>query len=305
MDTEDQAYHSGLTFAENASIGSVLKDSEMTAGSPSRKEMNKLFMENQTTSEAHDPRVGSIKLTEGRVGGSSRAMQALTPTSRLAGQLDSITIVRRTVGEGVKFSSIESPSSDYPSGNFSSLTESDRGYASMTSMPSFGKTFENDCPATTSQLQPLPQSSSSEFGGINACMGDRQVRVDGGMDASKCPKFIPAMVEEMNTASEPMMGGRERERNSSSPSHEPPILSLSEGGSVVCGESPSTVPAIGENIEVMTDAYSSGLVSLISEQESGGGVLSKRSAGGLLEAEEPSRKNPRLNPEHPSGNFIN
>lgn len=306
MDTEDQAYRSGLPFAGNASMGSVQKDSEKTAGSSSQKSINKLFRGKLASSEAPDSRAGGIKLAEGRGFGSSVGMHAMTPTSRLAGQLDSITIARSTVGDGIKFSSLDSPTSDCTSSNFPSLTESDRGYVSMTSMPSFGKMYDKDYPATT-QHPPLFQSSSSECSsGLNASKEDRQMEVDDGTNAYKGPMSKLAMAEEMNTVDEPIMEVRERERNSASPSHDPPLLSLPEVGSVVRGESPSAVPAIGENIEVMTDASSSALViSQQAKHESGGecGVLSKRSAGAVFDAEEPSRKNPRLSPEPLSGNF--
>lgn len=327
MDTEDQAYHSGLSIADDAEIGSTvpeddLRDSGKTAGSSyvkERSQMNikdKLFIQNQVTSEI---RVGGIKLAEVRGGGSSTGLlstSAMTPTSKLAGRLDSISIARRTVGDGgVKLPYLDSPTSDYSSGNFPSLTESDHGYASMTSMPSLGKTSDEDgAVAPSKQKTPPPQNFTREGGSdLDACKDDGQMEVDDPPSTAASAGHMSklSMVEEIHVADEQIMKEGEGERDSVSPSPEPSLLSLPAAGSVVRGESPSTIPAIAEDIEIMTDAMlsssssSSAPVSFASEQakQEGGGFLSKRSAVGLSEMDlEPSRKNPRLSPEPSAGN---
>ena len=294
MDTGgDQAYHSGLSYSEDVSTGPVPGGTGKTAGKPCRGEMLKLLGVNRPSSGAPDTRAGGLMLAINKGVALSAGLHAASPTTRLAGQLDSIAIARITRGDGVELSSLASSTSDYASGNFSSLAESDRGYASMSSLTNFMKVDDKECMSTTSQLHSLPQSSDSDAGARDS-LGNRQMEVNDNTDISmdKVSKF--AMTKKTNITSTLIFEGKE-----------------SKNASMVCGEGSSAVPAIAESIEIITDvsaASPSAMSSLMMEQtkqESGGGVLSKRSAGGHSEADaEPSRKNPRLNHDPASGNWI-
>lgn len=295
MDIEDEAYHSlpnaSDEFKEGGkqmevSAGKEGHGSRPTVGSPpkERASMNigdklliggsRSFDKTQTSAE------GTIKVpcSTSNNPKSLTVSNAITPTTRLAGQLGSISFR----GMESKFSAqADSPTSDYASGNFSSLAESDRGYDSLPSMTSNNPTIEKpvlitggDYTGEEMDVDRVKVTSPPE--GTNTDKIDIQ---DVGLLTGKVP--ARTLSETSSMASE-------------SSSLSPAPLSM-RTPSIRSSESPASVPAIAEDIEVVTEAVP---VPSPSERLRPEGVSSKRSAAGLLEGDlGPSTKNPRLSPE--------
>lgn len=323
MDIEDEAYHSGLTlpsasreFKEDGKQRSAGIDGQggsPTAGTPpkERSAMNigdKLFSGGRKCVDkplCSADTGGSIKQTASTLNTpkSVTMTNAMTPTTYLAGQLGSISF--RGSMEG-KFSSLaDSPTSDYASGNFSSLAESDRGYASMPSMTSLEKPDHSMTQSNPAMEKPMLIAGDGSMG--------EDMEVDKAKVKSPVMDMVPSKIDIRDTA---LFAGKVPARTSSetssfseSSSLSPaPMSSLSPApmnmlahSPVVRSESPASVPAIAEDIEVATESVPSPSSLEYLRQD---GVASKRSAAGLLESDlGPSTKNPRLSPEASLGKF--
>ena len=289
MDADDHPYHSRLPFSERPPDKTGTPLDEKASGSPPHRERGQMNVKDKLSRTYGSPeRLNSLRLGTGSSGPLS--LNALTPTSNLAGRLDLISLAKKSgLAEGATGSSLDSPTSDYASGNFPSgnfqstnfpsLSESDHGYSSLPSMPSLAKTLGFFGGPQITRVAVPPQQTASSEGGTTV----------KGEDEKK-PMEVEESVDEGDKASE----DNDIERDSANISE--PLLSLPAVGSMVRDESPGAVPVIGEDIEISTFS-SSAPASLVMEQP-GGGVLTKR---GRFDADmQPSRKNPRLSPE-PSG----
>ena len=323
MDTDDEAYHSGLNlpsgnenFKESLADGSEMAGQDSLVGTPpkERSTMNikdKLFGGNlsSTTTTTTDIPPGnvtaagssSIKPAASSVNPPSLVgmTSAVTPTTYLAGRLDSFSIVSKKGGGDGKLPSIsDSPTSEYASGNFSSLAESDRGYVSLPSMTSLEKPEDNFAPGGGD-----PTMGVTLLGAEDNLSGE-SMEVDSAIpkvsvhkadvvfkEREEASKIDIVELSSLLPTSEKIM----LEMSSSSGvtrSRTPSPSPVSRLASSVRSESPTIIPTVAENVEIVTDGGS------LLEQRQEGGVLSKRSAEGLSEPDlGPSSKNPRLSPE--------
>lgn len=312
MDIADEAYDSlpsGTSRSEfkedgkqrEMGAGSEGQGSSPTAGTPpkERSAMNigdKLFSGERRSVDnplSSADTGGPIKQTASTSSNpkSLTMSNAMTPTTFLAGQLGSISF--RGSMEG-KFSSLaDSPTSDYASGNFSSLAESDRGYASMPSMTSLEK-------PDNSMTQSNPAIEKPILITGDGSMGEKMDVDKASVKSSSMTTAVPSKIDIQDTA---LFAGKVPSRTSSetsSFSEASSLMSMLAPSPLVRSESPASVPAIAEDIEVATESVPSPSSSRLE------GVASKRSATGLLERDlGPSTKNPRLSPEASLSKFSN
>ena len=321
MDSVDEAYHSGLTqssasdeFKENdkqrekVGAGSGEQGNNPVAGTPpkERAAMNirdKLFSggsesEGKSLSSGGNGGSGIKQSTSTSSNPKSLSVSnAMTPTTRLAGQLGSISF--RGSMEGKYSSLADSPTSDYASGNFSSLAsgnfpslaESDRGYESMSSMPSLTK-------QDPSAAQNNPAFEKPDLITGEGTMGEEDMEVDKPRNSNPATERPPSKINIQDAA---RFAGKVSVRTSSETSESSSLssapLSMIASSPALQNESPgpASVPPIAEDIEIVTECVPSPSPSERLRQE---GVSSKRSATGLLEIDlGPSTKNPRLSPE--------
>ena len=238
---------------------------------------------------------------------------AVTPTTHLAGQFGSISFLSQKPTLEGKQSLSESPTSDYASGNFPSLAES--GYDSLRSITSLekpdqavaaGSLIEKPVliagPASGEEMDvdhvassPPPKVSITNAGSIFNSKASKTDSDDDPKIDTDDVSFIPNAAGKAGTTTADSETGSmgstgSRESSSLSPA---PLTMLSV---VVRSESPGIIPAIAEDIEIMTDAVSPST----SERRHEG----KRSAKGYLESDlGPTTKNPRLSPD-PQSKFI-
>lgn len=305
MDTDDQGYLSGK-FKEDAnpSDDGGEKNSPGMAGTPpkERSAMNMSFIEGQPVGKrgGSSKDAGGVRPTPQAKLGLADTPSADTPTSNLAGQLKSISFLGRPPS-GL----VDSPTSDYVSGNFPSLCESDRGYASM---PSMDKPEE----PTTSVNPPSEQvaMATDDKGGV--ATEEMEVDDDGTLpkpkDSSKigiaeASSFVPgsaAKSPEWAPSETSSVGSHESGSSLSSA----PLSLLPSRQGVSGGDSPSVPSVVAEDVEIMTEGVppaassSSSSSSSLEQRRLDGrqeGVTSKRSFpdSDLV----PSTKNPRLSPE--------
>lgn len=317
MATVDKAYNPGLTlpsasdeFKENGkqkekvSAGSEGQGNIPVAGTPpkERASMNKLFIgdgesEGKSLSSGDSGGSGIKQRTSTSNNPKRTVPSAMTPTSRLAGQLGSISF--KVGAEGKHSSLADSPTSDYASGNFSSLgsgnfpslVESDHGYESMSSMPSLGKPEQ-----IAAQNNPSLEKPALITG--EGSMDEEDMEVDKARASIPPTDKPPSMINIQDAA---RVAGKVSVRTSSETSESsglsPAPLSLLASSPALRNESPgpASVPPIAEDIEIVTEYVPSPSPSERLRQE---GMSSKRSATGLLEVDlGPSTKNPRLSPE--------
>ena len=283
MDAEDQGYPASLALPERPKdkVGTPLEENASTSGSPSLRERSQMNIKDRISRK---PFVSLGSST-------TSAFSAMTPTSNLAGQLDSICLRKSgSIADNVRGSSLDSPTSDYASGNFSSgnfpsanfpsLSESDQGYSSLSSGnflkvgPAYGNQQAGRVPIT------LQQPSSSEGTSIPRSKEDQ--------------KYVDDDEEESVGSDE--MSEADIERDSACVNSEQ-LLSLQGIGTVARDE--SLVPGIAEDIEISTFSSSAPASLVVQQPKQDGfgatGVLSKRSR--FDGDQQPASKNPRLSPE--------
>ncbi len=283
MDADDQAYHSGLSTTERHGdkAGTPLVEKAACAsGSPPLRERSQMSIKD----------ISKVYGGGGLGSSGPLSLNAMTPTSNLAGRLDSISLAKR--GGGARGSSMDSPTSDYasgnftsgnfPSGNFSSLPESDLGYDSLTSLPSLAK-------GGLSQHSRVRTSPKLVLSNANIMAATWDKKDD--MEDSVGDDEEGGIMEE-----------DEIERDSTCVASEQ-LLSLQGVSSVTRDGSPGAVPIVGEDIEISTFTTASAPASLAMESKKQESLR----AGGLSKRERldtdmlPSSKTPRLSPEPSSG----
>ena len=219
----------------------------------------------------------------------------MTPTTRLAGQLGSNLLLSQKTGAEGKFMSADSPTSEYASGNFPSLAESDRGYASMPSMEK-PEGMATDNSSLEKPVLITAETSGMEMDVDHGSLHAPRVRVEEAPDKTAAKIAIEdtarltRKVSDRTPSETSSLGSLE---SNLSPA---PLSMLTPSPVVRRSESP--VPTIAENIEISTEGVGSPSPSEPQRQEGVVGVASKRSAAGLLDTDyRPSSKNPRLSPE--------
>lgn len=233
---------------------------------------------------------------------------AITPTTFLAGQLSSFSIQQsRYMG----VAPADSPTSEYASDTFPSLPES--GYASMPSMSGLEKLEgegqgegvgekghdASDEEMEVDNVRKAPQVSVEE--GVTSSTSVSSPKID----ITEASSFLPARggsgggggeihqeVKHPQESSSCSPGGYEAHSPNSAPT------SLVTSNILVSGSpSPSVIPTVGENIEVMTDG-GGGRRTEQQQQQQQDGMLSKRTAAEVEEDDDaPSKKTPRLSSE--------
>lgn len=313
MDTDDEAYHSGLTLLSSACAGDDSREdvqqsssdkargSDPVAGTPpkERSAMNikgKLFAGNQGVDKG-----GSNIKPITPLGCLTGTPSADTPTSNLAGQLSTISFFV----EG-KFTNLsDSPTSEYGSGNFPSLPESDRGYASMPSpLTSLEKPDEAMVQSSIERPKLITGSGQQgeEMEVDHAAVQVPEVNVlgiasapnekDSKIHIANVSSYVSASSDKSSELAPSEISPLSSRGSSSSPA---PISMLVSTTLSIQSELPTVVPVVAENVEVATYSLPSS-----SEQQprQEGGMSGKRSATGSLESElGPSTKTPRLSPE--------
>jgi len=294
MDADDQGYPASMALPERPKdkVGTPLMENVSTSGSPSLRERGQMNIRDKISRKAF----GGLGST------SSSAFSAMTPTSNLAGQLDSISLRKSgSIADNIRGSSLDSPTSDYSSGNFSSgnfpsanfpsLSEPDQGYSSLSS-----GNFLKGGPAYGNQKAGRASSTQQQF-----APGEGT-----GIPKSKDNnKDVDEEEESMGSNDEMVVAEDDIETDSAAHMTSNQLLSLHSMGSVAREVSPIAVPVIAEDIEVCTFSSSAppSLVpqQLLSKQDGFGasGVLSKRSR--FEGDQQPAAKNPRLSPESLSG----
>jgi hypothetical protein len=242
-----------------------------------------------STSSYADTGSGSTKQaanSSGNPKSQTLSSAAMTPTTFLAGQLGSISFKGPSL-DGKLSSLADSPTSDYASGNFSSLAESDRGYVSMPSMSSLDKPDHSTMQGNPASEKPMLVTSGGTVG--------EEMDVDKAKVSSPNAEKPLSKIDIQDTT---RFAGKISTRTLSETSESslsPAPLSMLVTSPAAASASPSSVPTVAEDIEVMTEYVPSPSSSERLRQD---GASGKRSASGLLETDlGPSTKNPRLSPE--------
>lgn len=319
MDIEDEAYHSGLTLpgaseefkekskqSELSSAGKQVQGSKPTAGTPP-KERTDMNIGDKLHSAGRRPfdKPPSTADPEGAIKVASVLSQpkslttpnAMTPTSHLASQFGSINF--KGAMESKFAAQADSPTSDYASGNFSSLAESDRGYASMPSMPSM--TSLEKLPQNVQKSNPAlekPVLIATDDGYMGEEMDVDRIKASSP-DGPVIITTAASKIDIQDTST--LLTGKVSTRTPSETSSETSSLSPAPlsmlHSPAIRSESPASVPAIAEDIEIVTES----VLSPFSERLRQEGVSSKRSAESDL---GPSTKTPRLSPGALGMSFI-
>ena len=255
-------------------------------------------------------------------------VNADTPTTSLVKGLAAFNLKRNPYQQ----STVDSPLSDYGSGNFPSI--SDAGYASM---PSIDKNVDRNEPSSDVMKKPsttvehstvdrgatrITKGSESESMDIDVVGTPTEDKVDIVPKSATVPiavtvvpvqqhqKRVESNTIDIQKAGSVMTGEtKERQqerliasptkyRKSKSPSPSPVPSSLSTSPSHVRSESPKSIPSVGENIEIITD---SGVGVAMEEEISSRpeGPSMKRSASSATDSMaeyygRSSKKTPRL-----------
>ena len=322
---EDEAYHSGQ-YLQGEQLDSN-NDSEKHALSVKRSgpdpylgtkrqessSMNKSFGKDEGYKSLEMQEAASSVHVSRRKGKpvAVTPIAADTPTTSLAKGLASFNLTRPRIGP--QQTSIESPSSDYGSGNFPSIN-TDGGYGSMpglsleakqnelptTSTPSTSKdpTVKKPSAATVEATVVTKTRTESESMDIDVVGTPTEEKTGGmvlpkpsGVFTTTVPVTVTIVPGEQdhkqggekhamgvqNPGGFVMTGTSERERmgerlsasptkyhKSKSPSSSPGPSSLSTSPSHLHSESPKSIPSVGENIEIITEA---GMGGAMDEEE--------------------------------------
>lgn len=322
MDTDDEAYESGLSLPSvSDQFKEDVKQNDPGAARKGGDGSNPLA--ENPPKEPPSLNIGDSLLGKGKLRGAPKADSssikaapainpetfAMTPTTHLAGQFGSISFLsQKPTLEGKHPSLSDSPTSEYASGNFPSLAES--GYDSLHSITSVEKPDQAVAALGGPIMVEKPvliagPGSGEEMDIDHVSLRPPKVSIANAatifnskaadIDSDDVPKidtedvsFLPISAGKGRTGSTGSTGSWE------SSSLSPASLTMLPVG--VRSESPGIVPAIAEDIEIVTDAMSPPTSERRHE-----GVSSKRSAMGHLESDfGPTTKNPRLSPESQS-----
>ena len=302
---DDEAYHSGLGLSSEECVSKnprSLEPSDNARSNPTSAVSDTSAMILKTNSvpkpstnyKGLDMQLSSTSHTKKAKTKTLPTPQSIeTPTTNLASRLDSFNLISKRIGTDSHtlespLMSTDSPTSDYASGQFPSLADSDRGYASMPSMEKVEQLQESGEGGTTT-LKLLDTSKtivtkdneaeSMDVDVVTTPTGDEAVGMSMTKDATHRPTGGRGNAGKLSTVlEEPRLVDKPASETSStgsfkskSPSPAPSSLSAHSRHR---SESPS-VPSIGESVEVTTDLSIAYMQRELARPE---GATTKRSA---------------------------